>query len=242
MEIIKINTSQNVEISYRIANVGSRMLAVFIDWAILLAFFLATATLAGQINDDDLTAIIVVTDLLIFWFYSLICEITMNGQTFGKRQMKIKVIRTDGTSPSIANYIIRWLLNVVDMQFGGALGLVVIVSGGTGQRIADLAASTTVISLVPISEKNQQLHSDIYKQKDWGDYTPVFANANLISDEDIRVVREAIYFYRQTGNMEILELTVQKVSDALGVTERKMSPLNFLETVIRDHDFLTSQM
>src|SRR5690606_34920667 len=80
-------------------------------------------------------------------FYHLLCEVFMDGQTFGKKAIDIKVVKLDGSQPSVGSYFLRWLLQIVDLPFFGAIGIITILVNGKGQRVGDLAAGTTVISL-----------------------------------------------------------------------------------------------
>src|SRR5690606_28519022 len=76
-------------------------------------------------------------------FYPLIMETLMEGQTVGKRLMKLKVVKIDGTRATFYQYFIRWISNTVDifLSFGG-IGLAAIILTKKGQRLGDLAADT----------------------------------------------------------------------------------------------------
>src|SRR5690606_21050190 len=85
-----------------------------------------------------------------FLLYHPLFEILMNGQSPGKRQMKIKVVSLDGSSPTIGGYLMRWLFRLVEVfMLRGAVAMVTIAANGKGQRLGDIAAGTTVVKLVP---------------------------------------------------------------------------------------------
>ncbi|WP_379087658.1 RDD family protein [Pedobacter sp. UC225_65] len=95
METVRVSTSQHVDIDYPVAGLGERVAARLIDFGLFIAIFLIFLlffSLTGLINSGR---IVVIVMLLIFGagfvFYDLICEIFMNGQSIGKRLLKIKV-------------------------------------------------------------------------------------------------------------------------------------------------------
>ena len=46
---------------------------------------------------------------LPFFFYDFLCEIFLNGQSIGKKILKIKVVKIDGTQPGLGSYFLRWI-------------------------------------------------------------------------------------------------------------------------------------
>ena len=74
-------------------------------------------------------------------FYSLIFEIAMNGQTPGKYLNKIRVVKIDGSKPTLGSYLTRWLLRIIDIWFfTGSVAVFTILFNGKGQRLGDIAA------------------------------------------------------------------------------------------------------
>src|SRR5689334_17683342 len=106
MQTIRVQTTQNVFIHYPVASVGDRILAFIIDRIILIIY--TVAIVAWMINFNVEVPWLWIILLGFPWvFYHLVFEIFMNGQTPGKRVMSIQVVRMDGTSPSVGNYILR---------------------------------------------------------------------------------------------------------------------------------------
>ncbi|SFC53481.1 Uncharacterized membrane protein YckC, RDD family [Flexibacter flexilis DSM 6793] len=238
MQTIKVQTTQNVTIEYPIADLGKRIAAKIIDSLVLtaIAFLFITIALTIQPGEDAVIGLIL-TFLLIYFVYPLVLELQMDGQTFGKKIMKIKVISLDGRSAGFLQYFLRWILNLADMQMGGAVGLVVIAVNGKGQRIGDLAAGTTVIDL---KTKIQDLEKVINLHKIEENYVATYANVYLLSDHDVQVIQKIVLVYRQTGNEEILQKTADKVKEQLGLLYTQTgSNLHFLETVLKDYKALT---
>jgi hypothetical protein len=70
----------------------------------------------------------------------------MNGQTPGKKSLKIRVVRLEGGAITFDSIAVRNLLRVVDlMGFYGVAGIAMFLTKKL-QRLGDLAAGTVVIS------------------------------------------------------------------------------------------------
>ena len=107
MEYVRIDTTQNVAIDYEIASLGERILAYLVDLLVFVAYGITWLTIMSGIQDyisfaDALIWII----LLPLFFYDLLCEVVMNGQSFGKKAMKIKVVKLDGSEPTFGSYLL----------------------------------------------------------------------------------------------------------------------------------------
>lgn len=161
---ILITTPENIAIEYELAGLGTRAAAYFIDtffklviWLVIgLAgvIFMLLATLAGwkavqhwvSLLGDFLSAAYIVIGFLILWGYGIFFEIKWNGQTPGKRQMGLRVIREGGYPISVFGAVIRNLLWVVDFlpAFFFA-GIVSILASRDYQRLGDLVGGTLVV-------------------------------------------------------------------------------------------------
>ena len=131
MDNFQIETAQNISISQNVAHVTTRIGSFLIDLLIIFAY---NAVLYLIVN-------------LPTTFYSLIFEIAMNGQTPGKYLNKIRVVKIDGSKPTLGSYLTRWLLRIIDIWFfTGSVAVFTILFNGKGQRLGDIAAGTTIIS------------------------------------------------------------------------------------------------
>ncbi len=83
MQTIRVQTTQNVFIHYPVASVGDRILAFIIDRIILVIY--TVAIVAWMLNFNVEIPWLWITLLGFPWFfYHLVFEIFMNGQTPGK--------------------------------------------------------------------------------------------------------------------------------------------------------------
>src|SRR5690606_27991971 len=101
--------------------------------------------------------------------------------------LKIKVVKIDGYQASLADFVIRWLFRIVDLNMmSGVVALVAIVTSAKNQRLGDMAAGTAVISL-----KNQVNISHTILEELDATYQPTYPNVIALSDNDARIIKEA---------------------------------------------------
>ncbi|MGB3947233.1 MAG: RDD family protein [Bacteroidia bacterium] len=233
MDNIRIETTQNVDIEYEVASVGDRILATLLDYLFFLAYLLLIGILAAIIGSSfiDSWAIISLIVLPIL-LYDLLCETFLQGRSFGKIMMKIKVVKIDGTQATFGSYLIRWLLRIVDTRiFGGVIALIVILANGKGQRVGDMAAGTTVIKM-----KQKVQLSDTILNNVIPDYTLVFSQVSKLSDNDIAIIKDVMNLCLKTGNTEALSKLAAKTKTTMGV-DVNMPDIQFLNTVLQDYSY-----
>lgn len=167
-ESLIIETPERVPLEFALASIGNRFLAVAIDHFIqffsifLIAwFFLSIAGYTGSDVADApekllaempkwTIAILILCLFLIFAGYFIIFEWLWNGQTPGKRWMKLRVVRDDGRPLTLWEAIARNLLRICDAVPGFvipiySIGLIVIFLSSRDQRVGDIFAGTVVI-------------------------------------------------------------------------------------------------
>jgi len=242
MPTIRVHTTQNVTIEYEAASLGTRIVAAILDNLLLIAWVGVIMGLTFWILGDSLAnspVVIWLLDLVVgvpYVFYNLACEVLLNGQSLGKKAMNLRVVRLDGTAPRLGDYFLRWLLRIVDTSLPGLgplVGIIVIAAGGKGQRLGDMAAGTTVISLKPRSGSLQQLATPLMPEG----YQPVFPQAADLTDHDAALLRQLLNRSLQHDNYVLLNETANKIKNLLHV-ESNLSDEVFLRTVLRDHTYL----
>src|ERR1700760_3282022 len=113
---VKLDTGFNIEIDFTITPFHKRMFAWVIDLAVQWAYLIiGYKTLEGifGMRIESMGWVLVLFGLPPL-FYHLLSEITLNGQSVGKKAMGIRVIAADGGHPTISQYLIRWSFRLVD--------------------------------------------------------------------------------------------------------------------------------
>jgi len=243
MQTIRITTTQNVEIEYDLASIGDRILAALIDYAILIGYAIGAILLFSALPLQGRPGFVAVLVSLYApaFFYDLLCEIFMDGQSFGKKQMKIKVMKIDGTPPSWGSYLLRWLLRSIDISLtSGGVAILTILINGRGQRLGDLAAGTTVIKL-----KQAVGLRDTILTKITPDYKPLFPQAANLNDQDLAIVKEVLAASLEVQEIEVgndLERrTKQALQEKMGV-QSEMPPRAFLTAVLHDYNYFKGSL
>ncbi|MES2276100.1 MAG: RDD family protein [Bacteroidota bacterium] len=238
MQTIRITTSQNIDIDYEIAGLGERMLATLIDYAIFILIALLCIILNAITNGNDskfIIGVFVIIYLVLYVFYDLVCEIFMNGQSIGKRSMKIKVISVDGGQASVGQYILRWIFRIVDFTLtGGACALISAAVSEKSQRVGDMVAGTTLIRTVARTQMDALAFVPHVE-----DYQPVFTEVTQLSDKDIVLVHEVLTSYFKSGNAVILHTTAFKLKQLLNI-KTQIDDTSFLQTIIRDYNHIAA--
>jgi len=236
MEKLLINTPQNVNIEYRLASVGDRIFSAIIDYIIILSyFFLIYIVLAysGLFENEDYWLIIGVFSLfqLPALFYHLYMEIFLDGQSIGKRLLKLKVVKVDGSRATSYEYFIRWTLSIVDVwMLQGVIGFLSIILTKKSQRIGDIAADTTVISLKANTNIGQTVLENLVTT-----YQPTFPKVVLLSDRDINIIKSSYREALANTNHTLLAKLSAKITEITGHQKGNFSDIGFIDTVIKDH-------
>ena len=245
---LQINTTQNVNINFTAASVGERILAYAVDLAIKIAYGVVIYQLAFKLfglNDwlDDQDTWSVIAVLLVFYlpimFYSLLFETLLDGQTIGKRIMKIKVVKIDGYQASLADFIVRWFFRIVDLNMmSGVVALIAIVSSAKNQRIGDMTAGTAVISLKNNININHTILQDVEES-----YVPSYPNVIRLSDNDARIIKETYHQAKRSRDYRTMIKLREKIVEVVEIKDRKQeTDAAFIETILKDYNYYTQNM
>ncbi|MDB5236898.1 MAG: hypothetical protein JWR44_3891 [Hymenobacter sp.] len=248
MATIRVHTAQNVTLEYEVASLGDRIVAAILDNLVLFAWVIAWLLVLGAFGglngrnlgsgSEKVAGVLVIIIIGVpYVFYHLICEVFFNGQSIGKKARDIRVMRLDGTAPQLGDYLLRWLLRLIDtVMFGGLVAIIAIAANGRGQRLGDMAAGTTVVKVRPLPQHAATLASDLAGPVG---YVVVFPQAALLADHDVALVRQLVQQASSRGNYEVLNEVANKVKSITGIhTDLQDGP--FLQTVLRDHAHLAT--
>ena len=235
MQTINVRTTQNVLIGYPMAGVFDRVLAFIVDVVIFIAYIILMFFVLSKLGiNSDWTYILV---YLPAFFYNLIFEITMNGQSPGKRALGIKVVRLDGSQPTIANYIMRFVLWPIDVILTGSIAITFILLTKNSQRLGDLAAGTTVVKLTKTAPISSQKILESIKEG----YVPEFPQVVHLSDADVSIIKEALEANVQLGNEKPIFLLADKIKKLHGI-QSDLPAAQFLYTVLKEYQYITANL
>ena len=230
-----IITGQFVRISQTPASIGERLMALIIDYFLIGLYILSTITLLSKLSlpsGFSLFFFLCVVYLPILG-YSFLCEMFNHGQSFGKKLINIRVVKVDGSTPSIGSYLLRWLLFPIDGPITSGLGLLVVLLNKNNQRLGNLAAGTMVIK-----EKNyRKIHVSL-DEFDYltQNYHPVYPQSADLSLEQVNVITRTLESSEKDRARRITALA-KKVQELLSVTPREGNQEKFLQTILRDYQY-----
>ncbi len=158
-DVLIIETPERVPLHFALASIGNRFLACAIDHTIqviaILLMVIAFTVLASYSNIGEqlsnapkwVQAVLILIVFLIVSSYFAFFEWILNGQTPGKRLLKLRVIREDGRPVTFWEAAVRNLLRSFDMMplpFY-SIGLISVFISLSDQRVGDMVAGTVVV-------------------------------------------------------------------------------------------------
>ncbi len=259
MSLITISTPFNIDLEFRLANFGKRVLAWFIDIMVISAYFYIIARFVYQPFDLTVDKSIIADILLLIlpvMAYQLSFEIFFNGQTIGKKAMGIKIIDSAGQEPTWGQYLIRWTLafgnyfvflmplviisnpfTIVGIAVFYVPDVITILASKKSQRIGDLAAGTVVID----ATYQPDITETIYKEIEVKDYNPVFPQVMRLTDRDINGIRNLLKIKRAgKDDIAYMHQVVHKIKAVLQI-ESELGGYDFLEQLLYDYNYLATR-
>lgn len=273
MGAIKVPTNFNIELEFEVPEFYRRLIALLID-VILQYFYLR---IAGAIYESiqnktdyfdtdsqyDMWSVRWLL-LLPIMFYHLVLEITMNGQSIGKRIMGLRVVDEHGGKPSFSQFAIRWLLRLSDLWIVQILLYILYVVAsndviGSAEILLlvlfALGFLVTDIVLVVSSKKGQRIGDILAKtiiisirtksnieetvfQEVADNYVPSFPQIMQLSDKDINAIKSILETARKKGDYNMAEAAAAKIRSHLKI-ESGMPPFDFLDVLLKDYNYLS---
>lgn len=224
-----IHTSQNVNLNYELAGIGKRISAFALDAIILIVYFVVMLLLLNAIGIYDWPILFIA--LIPVLLYDLVMEIFFNGQTIGKSASNIRVVKVNGLQPLVTDYLLRWIFRLIDIiGTSGSLAVIFIAFTEKGQRLGDLAAGTTVVSL----KKSTSL-KELSPAGERKEYEPVFTEVLMLSDHEYRLLLKVINKYKQTFDKALIGQMARQIKKKTSI-ETNLSDLKFLQTIMLDYE------
>ncbi len=238
MESIGIETAQNVVIRQPVASLGQRLLAFLVDGLVFFAYAFLLVLLLDSTGGGSTSLGILLSLPILLYFPAL--EILMNGQTIGKRSLKIRVVKLDGSRPGASAYLLRWLLGVVDylLVLGGVATLSILLTRNS-QRLGDIAAGTTVVR----EKKKSSILKEQWREMEGlpEDYQPVFPAAQNLNNREVQLALEALQAFRRKGQRAPMERLQAHLEKKMQTGETGLHPIKFLTTVRQDYLYYSLQ-
>ncbi len=239
MPELQINTTQNVIISYTAVGAGERLLAFGIDMIIKIGYLTILSAIFGVFENMDEWSQIGINTILSLpvIFYTLVLEIFLDGQTLGKKALSIRVVKIDGYQASLTDYVIRWFFRIVDIYIFG-LGFFFIAFSKKPQRIGDIVAGTSVISL---KNNIKMSHTILEDLKDG--FVPTYPSVIKLSDNDARIIKNTFTVAKEAKDFRTLIKLRRKIIEVTEITEKKhKDDIAFIDTVLKDYNYYTQNM
>lgn len=247
MSELTINTTQNVNINFTAATVGDRILAFFIDLAIkaaylivmamILFFWLDISRVFSSMDQWSVAAIYLIF-LLPVMLYSIVLESLFEGQSFGKRLLRIKVVKIDGYQASFGDYLIRWFFRIIDISlFNGIVALIAVITSKKSQRLGDMTAGTAVITLKSKVTINSTILEEIGQE-----YLPAYPLVIKLSDNDMRIIKETFLLARAKSDHDTIDRLKVKIETVTGIKKVSGTNVEFINTILKDYNYYTQHM
>ena len=158
-DILIIETPERVPLHFALASIGNRFIACAIDHALqalaILLMVIGFTLIANYASAGEqliaapkwVKAVLIVVVFLIFSSYFAFFEWIWNGQTPGKRWLKLRVIREDGRPVTFWEAAVRNLVRSLDMMPAPfySIGLISVFVSASDQRVGDMVAGTVVV-------------------------------------------------------------------------------------------------
>jgi uncharacterized RDD family membrane protein YckC len=272
MAVIRVPTNFNIDVEFEIPEFYRRLISLLID-VLIEYFYIRIASeiyknivLNSYDGSADSGYDMQAWGLLLFLpvlLYHVILEITMNGQSVGKKITGIRVVNEIGGRPSISQFIIRWLLRVSDLWIaillillasGGFRGqnaentfvilaafafiitdIVLVVSGKKGQRIGDILAKTILIRTNTRSSIEETVFMEVADS-----YVPSFPQIMQLSDRDINAIKSILETARKKNDYNMVEAAGAKIKSHLKI-ESSLPAFEFLEILLKDYNYLSTK-
>ncbi|WP_343707861.1 RDD family protein [Flavobacterium sp.] len=247
MSELSINTTQNVKINFIAASVGERLGAFFIDLFIVICYITALSIVLFDwlqldrlmVNLDGWSRgaifLLLYSPVIV---YSLVLESVFEGQSLGKKLLKIKVVKIDGYQAGFGDYLIRWFFRVIDFfTFFGLPGLISVITTQKSQRLGDMAAGTAVITLKNKINISHTILEDIGES-----YVPTYPLVIKLSDNDMRIIKETYQKAAAKNDHEIIYKLVAKIESVTGIKNQSGNNSDFIRVILKDYNFYTQNM
>lgn len=153
LDRLRVRTPEGVSFTFQLATPVARLAAWFVDAMTIMAAWTAISAailLLGFLSADLAQGAVRIGFFVLVTGYGMAFEWLWNGQTLGKRLLRLRVMDERGLPLRFSQVVIRNLLRAVDVLPAAYLvGGVAALMGRKSQRLGDFAAATIVVHEAP---------------------------------------------------------------------------------------------
>jgi uncharacterized RDD family membrane protein YckC len=143
-------TPEGVPLELETAGLGSRFVAILVDWAVqgvaLVAGGMALALSGDLLGSGAAGLLMAAVAFGVIWGYPVAMETLWRGRSLGKAAVGLRVVTKEGGQVTFRHAAIRAALGLVDFLLtSGGAAVVSVLLTADNQRLGDLAAGTVVL-------------------------------------------------------------------------------------------------
>ncbi|HYM94754.1 MAG TPA: RDD family protein [Chitinophagaceae bacterium] len=263
--ILRIPTNFNIDLEFEVPEFYRRLLAWLIDVAILYFYLKIAGVIFENVasngnpfskdRDYNLHFFSILLWVPVF-IYHPFCEITLNGQSPGKKIMGLRVVNENGGKPGISQFLIRWLIRTADLMIViiillnvyilankqlmwaliGSIGLlitdiVLVIATRKGQRLGDILAKTILIRINTRGSIEDTVFVDVADN-----YIPSFPQIMRLNDKDINAIKSILETAKKRGDYNMAAAASEKIKTHLQINS-SLPPFDFLDILLKDYNY-----
>jgi uncharacterized RDD family membrane protein YckC len=194
--LLTIDTPEQIDLHFHVAGIGSRFVAILLDqlivgaayFALGIAALIVLSTLGMSHRLDSMTtwflAVLIFLVFVVYWGYFALFEAWWQGQTPGKRVMKLRVIKDTGRQITLFESLARNLVRFVDYFPSMYLvGVITMLCNKSNKRLGDYVAGTLVVH-ERVEEQPLLFQSSMHfapATEAWREQTPTMFPADAVA-------------------------------------------------------------
>ncbi len=233
MSRIEVSTAHNIVVRFELATLGQRFLACFLDLVILCMY----STIVMQVFTSELFYWLFIFP--VWSFYHLTFEIFNQGQSLGKKVLKIRVVTLQGSTAKVNDYLIRWAFRIIEvLPCLGTIATLFISSSDKNQRIGDMLANTSVVK----NRNDNKVQLKSLKEIVQGEEI-LYPAITQFTDADMLLVKQAVTRYNlaphNLNNKAVIDELCSTIADKVRGDRKGLRKIDFLNRVLFEYVVLT---
>jgi len=216
-----------------------------------------------QLFEEDLDGLYIIIVFLPILLYQPVCEYFWDGRTVGKFLLKLRVVRFDGSAATLSDYILRWLLRIIDVKLGFIFIFFLPMAAASeteelliGMAIVFMVVPFPIVGLLFMffTRLNQRLGDlvantvvvrktkpvsleDTILKTTQDDYQITFPNVMKLSDRDIYIIKNVLDQLKKNQDYTNAIQLSEKARSVLGIRE-EYKPVELLRIILKDYNHI----